>query len=111
MLANATAPDTTLSVVSATPVTVTPIGTIYVHNSTSTPTAILSQCSTALSGLFSNSPIGGYAIGAGNVLPLNQIIAALGDADMSIVDVVLSAPSTDVSLGATGIPIPAWCPD
>lgn len=116
VLANATPIGSTPSFSSAAAVSLNPIGTIYVHNATQTPTQILSAISTALTNWMSTVPIGAYGTvsnpvdsGGVNVIPITMLTSVIASALPGvIVSVNLTSPSADFSIGNNGVPVAGW---
>jgi hypothetical protein len=99
---------TNITVAAAVQVSVNVTATVYIRASAGVSLALaVTNISSALAEYFDQVPIGGYTTTAANIVPLADIEDVIFDANGSgaTVDLVVSAPTTNVALGASGVPV------
>lgn len=95
----------TVVVNAATPISVNVTATVYVKTSSGlTNGQITTNIDDALATYFAGVPIGGYTTTAPNILPTSDLINTMIDANSGTIDVVMTTPSTAVSVGQSGVP-------
>lgn len=94
--------------VNVLPVTTVPIaltGTLYIRSTTGVLTAdAITNAEDALANYAQTVPIGGITTAQPNIVPLTEILEALSAANPGTVDVELSIPTANPSLGQSGVP-------
>ncbi len=66
---------------------------------------IIANIETAIDAYFSQLPIGGVSTSATGIVPLTDILATIFNANRGTLDVTLSVPSANVSLGLAEVPV------